>query len=80
MTRGQWKGAQVATQMKWDCPLMEMRQHKAHPSTGGKGSDANKWHHKRDGEDSRCHGSQSAEMESAPSAEMESVPPAQTGR
>ncbi|KAJ1041461.1 hypothetical protein NDA10_005575 [Ustilago hordei] len=52
---------QVTTQMKWDWPLMEMRQQEVHPSTGGKGSSSNKWHHKMDGEDRRdeeeeqCH-------------------------
>ena len=36
--------------MKWDWPLTEMRQQEAHPSTGDKGSGANEWHHKADGE------------------------------
>ena len=39
--------------MKWDWHLMEMRQQEVHLSTGGKGSGANEWHHKTDGEDSR---------------------------
>ena len=39
--------------MKWDWPLLMMRQWEDHPSMGDKGSGANKQHHKVDGVDRR---------------------------
>ena len=39
--------------MKWDYPLMMMRQQGDHPSTGDEGNGANERRHKVDGEDRR---------------------------
>ena len=40
------RGVQVATQMKWEWPLLVMKQHEDFPSARSKGSSANERCHK----------------------------------